>query len=137
MLPGARFSDKASLAHPLGQQRLTEHIIDLVGSRVVEIFALEEHPYAQLFTEPKTLGKHRRAAGIVAQDRVELGPKRRVCPCLTKSSFELLAGRHERLGHEPPTELTESARIRGLGHQRFGIDLGGRIDVGHVSVIAS
>ena len=42
VLAGTGFRDNASLAHALGQQRLSEHVVDLVRSGVVEILALEE-----------------------------------------------------------------------------------------------
>ncbi len=48
VLTGPGFGDEAILAHPLGQQRLTEHVVDLVGSGVVQILSLEQHPETEL-----------------------------------------------------------------------------------------
>jgi hypothetical protein len=41
VLPGAGLRDDARLAHALGEQRLSEDVVDLVCARVAEILALE------------------------------------------------------------------------------------------------
>ncbi len=41
MLTGAGLGDHARFAHPFGQQRLADHIVDLVSTSMVQIFALE------------------------------------------------------------------------------------------------
>jgi hypothetical protein len=41
MLAGAGFGDDARFAHAPGQQRLPDHIVDLVGAGMVQVFALE------------------------------------------------------------------------------------------------
>ena len=41
MLSGTRFGDDAVLAHPPGQQDLSDGIVDLVGSGVVEVLAFQ------------------------------------------------------------------------------------------------
>ncbi len=46
VLTGAGFGDDARLAHLLREQRLPEHVVDLVRSGVVEVFSLQEHPGA-------------------------------------------------------------------------------------------
>ena len=43
MLACARFGNHARLAHALRQQRLADHVVDLVGTGVVQVLALEEH----------------------------------------------------------------------------------------------
>ena len=48
VLAGAGLGDHPGLAHPLGQQRLAEHVADLVGAGVVEVLALEQDPGADL-----------------------------------------------------------------------------------------
>ena len=42
VLAGAGLGDDARLAHALGQQRLADHVVDLVGAGVVQVFALED-----------------------------------------------------------------------------------------------
>ncbi len=46
VLTGARFGDDPRLAHPPGQQRLTEDVVDLVRTRVVEVFPLQQRSVA-------------------------------------------------------------------------------------------
>ena len=46
VLAGAGLGDDPGLAHPLGQQRLAEHVVDLVRAGVVEVLALEQDPRA-------------------------------------------------------------------------------------------
>ncbi|SHV24679.1 Uncharacterised protein [Mycobacteroides abscessus subsp. abscessus] len=42
MLPGTGLGDHAGLAHLLGQQNLTENIVDLVRTSVVQVFSFEK-----------------------------------------------------------------------------------------------
>ena len=42
VLAGAGLGDHAGLAHALGEQRLAEHVVDLVGAGVAEVLALEQ-----------------------------------------------------------------------------------------------
>ncbi len=51
MLPGTSLGDDPRLAHAGSQQRLSENVVDLVGSSVVEVFSLEVDagPSALLF----------------------------------------------------------------------------------------
>jgi hypothetical protein len=41
VLAGAGLGNDARLAHALGQHGLADHVVDLVGAGVVEVFALE------------------------------------------------------------------------------------------------
>jgi hypothetical protein len=49
--------DDARLLHARGEQRLAEHVVDLVRARVAEVFALEPDP---------------RAAAVLGQPRGEI-----------------------------------------------------------------
>ena len=74
VLAGAGLGDDPGLAHPLGQQRLAEHVVDLVRAGVVEVLALEEAPGRRPpRREPRHLGEQRRPAGVVAQQPGQLG----------------------------------------------------------------
>ena len=44
VLAGTGLGDDPGLAHLLGQQGLAQHIVDLVRSGVVEVFAFQEDP---------------------------------------------------------------------------------------------
>ena len=46
VLPRSGLGDHPRLAHLTGQQCLTEHVVDLVGTGVVEVFSLQEDPRA-------------------------------------------------------------------------------------------
>ena len=48
VLPGAGVGDDPLLAHPLGEQGLSDHVVDLVGAGVIEILALEDQPDPEL-----------------------------------------------------------------------------------------
>ena len=75
------------LAHALGQQRLAEHVVDLVRAGVVEVLALRA-ARARRARSPRlvALGEGRRAAGVVAQERVELGAERRDRPTPSRNA---------------------------------------------------
>ena len=132
VLPGARLGDQPGLAHPLREQGLAEHVVDLVRAGVVEVFALHEHADAQLLAQAEALGQHRRAPGVVAQDRVQLVAERGVGPGDAEALVELLAGGDQRLGHEAAAELAEPTGEVWFGHDRVGVDLRlRRSGVGH------
>ena len=57
VLAGAGLGDHAGLAHPPGQQRLAEHVADLVGAGVVEVLALEQDPGADLLARAARRGR--------------------------------------------------------------------------------
>jgi hypothetical protein len=68
VLAGAGFGDHAALAHALGEQRLPEGVVDLVGAGVREVLALEEDagPPERLRQTPR-LVKRGRAPDVVPQ----------------------------------------------------------------------
>ena len=57
VLTGTGLGDEPVLAHPLGQQGLPEHVVDLVRSGVVEVLAFEEEAHTELFAEAVALGE--------------------------------------------------------------------------------
>ena len=58
VLAGPGLRDDTRLTQLLGQQRLTEHVVDLVRARVVQILALQEHAHAtQVGCETRCLGQ--------------------------------------------------------------------------------
>ena len=61
VLAGAGLGDHAGLAHPPGEQRLAEHVADLVGAGVVEVLALEQDPAADQLGQPGGLVERARA----------------------------------------------------------------------------
>ena len=120
VLAGAGLGDDALLAHARGQQRLPQHVVDLVRAGVVEVLPLEQQRAAELGREPLGLVEERRAAGVVPEQAVELRPEGRVRPRLAERLVELGAGHHERLGDVPPAEVAEATGGAGVTHHRLG-----------------
>ena len=44
VLAGSGLGDEAALAHALGEERLTDHVVELVRARVGEVLPLEQQP---------------------------------------------------------------------------------------------
>ena len=120
VLAGAGLGDHPLLAHALGQQGLAEHVVDLVRAGVVQVLPLEQQGAAELVGQARGLVEPRRAAGVVAQQAVELGAERRVGPRVAERLVELGAGQHERLGDVAPAELAEAAGRPRVTHHRLG-----------------
>ena len=55
VLSGSRLGDDTCLAHTLGKQNLTDGVVDLVGTGVVQVFALQVELATILLTH--SLGK--------------------------------------------------------------------------------
>ena len=79
VLARAGLGDDARLADALREQRLAEHVVDLVRAGVVEVFALQDDAGAAgVRGEARHLGDDRRPAGVAAAELGELGLERRV-----------------------------------------------------------
>ena len=77
MLTGAGFRDHPLLAHVLGEQRLADGVVHLMGAGVVEILALEPDAGAAELLGP-ALGRYSgegrpRIGQVVIEVRLELG----------------------------------------------------------------
>jgi hypothetical protein len=116
VLPGAGLGDHPGLADPLGQQRLAQHVVDLVRAGVVEVLALEQHPgAAAVLGELRDVGQRARPAGVVALQPGELLEEGRVDPHRLVGGGQLVEGRDQRLGHEPAAVGAEvPGRVRPL-----------------------
>ena len=115
VLTGAGLGDDALLAHPLGDQCLTEYVADLVRTGVVEILALEQEacPGADLGRQPRRVVELARHAGVVAQQPGELDLERLVGHRVPVDRVQLVQRLDQRLGNEPSTEPTKvSVRTR-------------------------
>src|SRR3546814_3684024 len=93
---------------------MSEHVADLVRTRVVEVLALEQDPHAGLRREPLGVVERARSVRIVAQDRLEgageLGVRHRLLP----GNGELIEGGDEGFRHEPAPEVPEESAVVGL-----------------------
>ena len=115
VLTGTGLGDDPPLAHPPREQRLAEHVVDLVRAGVREVFALQQHAHAEAFREPVTLGDRRGTAGVRREQLGELGAERVVAPRGAEVAFEIDERRHQRLGNEAAAELAEATET-----DRFG-----------------
>ena len=87
MLAGTCFGQEAGLAHPLGQERLAQHVVDLVGSRVVEVLTLEQQTATQFGRKVMALRHGRGPTGVVRQEGVQGGSERRIGPRIAEGRF--------------------------------------------------
>ena len=101
MLTSTGLGDETGLAEALGKKRLSQHIVDLVGTGVIEVFALQEDSRATgECSETRRFGDDGGSARVRAmqlgkfclEDRVGLGGGVR--------DVELIEGCNERLRHE-------------------------------------
>ena len=121
MLTGAGLGDHPRLAHLTGQQRLTQHVVDLVRSGVVQVFSLQEDPGATgVLAEPRRLVQRRRPTAVVPLQPVQLVEECLVAAGLLVCGGDLLDDRHQRLGNESSAVDTEMALGVGIVDGGFG-----------------
>ncbi len=110
VLAGPGLGDDPRLAHPSGEQRLPQHVVDLVGPGVVEVLPLEQDPSRPgVAGEPRGLRERGGPAAVGGEQPVQFGLERRVQRGGPVGGVELLQRRHECLGHEAPAVRPESA----------------------------
>ena len=123
VLAGAGLGDHAALAHPLGQQRLAERVVDLVRAGVQQVLALEVDGPAQLRGQPPGAVQRRGPARVVAQQLGQLGGVGRVLAGLQPRGLELVQRRDQGLGHEAAAvgaELALAPGCLGRAHAVLG-----------------
>src|SRR6185436_2865525 len=114
VLADAGLGDHPPLVHPRGQERLTEHVVDLVSAGMAEVLALEvDARPAALLAEPLGEVERRRPPGIVLEQAGEAALELAIALRRRPRLLELDQRRHERLGNEAPAEAAEvSVRVR-------------------------
>ena len=110
MLAGTGLRDHAGLAHISGQQDLAEYIVDLVGTRVVEIlpFQINFCP-AQILCHMLRIVEHAGPAGIIVVQIRQLFLKAGVLFIFQVSPFQLAYCVHQRFGNILPAVYAESS----------------------------
>ena len=88
-----------ALAHPLGEQRLAERVVDLVRAGVEQVLALQVDVAPDALGEPLGVVERRRPPDVVAQQPVEPLAKRGSRARLEPRLLELGERGHQRLGH--------------------------------------
>ncbi len=117
MLASARLRDDTFFAHAQRQQALPERVVDLVRSRVAQVFALDHHVQSRVLAQPLGFGERGRASHVLAAEALELSPKAGIGPCLAKGGVELVQGGDEGFGHVSPAKGAEpAAGIGKRGH---------------------
>ena len=110
VLAGTGLGDHPLLADVPGEQRLPQHIVDLVRAGVVEVLALEQHARsAGVLAELRHVGERRRAAGVVAQQRLQFGAERGIGLGLVEGSGQVVDRGDERFGDESTAVRAEMA----------------------------
>ncbi len=119
MLARTGLGDHPGLTHLACQQGLTQHVVDLVRTGVVEVFSFEKDVRTTgVFAEPGRLVQRRRPAGVVRLQAIELVEVSLVGAYLLVGRGDFLNDGHQRLGDESPaidTEVTTRVGIVGSG----------------------
>src|SRR5690606_19746072 len=122
VLAGAGLGDDARLAHPAGQQDLTERVVDLVGAGVIELVALEVHPgAAELLRQAPGMVQRARAPDVVLCVVVEFAGERFIAPGRVPGALDVQNQRHQGLGDEPSAEYAEMAGFVRTAAVGFGL----------------
>ena len=118
VLTGAGLGDDPVLAHPLGEQRLTEGVVDLVRAGVGEVFPLEEDACsAGRLAQPLRLVERRRPADVVPGQLGDLVVEGGVVAGVLLGLDQLVEGRHQGFGRVLAAEPAEAAALVGHGER--------------------
>ena len=121
VLTGPGLGDDALLAHLLGKQRLTQHVVDLVRSGVVQIFSLEEDPCATgVLGKALGLVQRRRASAVVTLEPIEFTQELVVGTNLLPVHRDLFDHGHQGFGYVTPAVDTEVSTA--IGFDRCPVD---------------
>ena len=101
VLTGAGLGDDLVLAHALGEQGLTQHLVGLVGAAVQQVLALEVEAGLGALGQIAGQGERRRATGVLGQQGLKLGDKGRIILGIDEGFLQLEQGGDEDLGHVP------------------------------------
>jgi len=128
VLAGPGLGDDALLAHPRGEQRLADGVVDLVRAGVVQVLALEQDlRAADLLAEALGVIDRAGTAHIVGQILVVGGDEGRIATRLVIGGRQLLQRPDQGLGDETPAVAAEMAVGIGVGMEiDDGGDGGGR-----------
>ncbi len=111
VLAGAGLGDDPLLAHAHREQRLPEHIVDLVRAGVGEVLALEQNAGAAgVLGEPARVRDRGGPARVSGQQPSQLRGEHRVGESRAIRDREFVERRDERLRDEPAAERAEVAR---------------------------
>ena len=111
VLPGTRLGDDSRLTHAGSQQRLSENVVDLVRSRVVEVFSFEVDagPTALAFKASRS-SQRRGSSGVVLLQVRKLPGEVRIGARCVEGLFQLIEGTHQRFWNETTSIRAEMTR---------------------------
>ena len=108
VLAGSRFRDDAGFSEPFRQKDLAEGVVDLVGTGVEQVLALQvDFRAAEFFRPPLREIQRGGATDIIFQEIIELRLERGVGLGFLVGFGEILERGHQGLGDEHPSELSE------------------------------
>ena len=113
VLPRPGLGDDPALPHAAGKQRLRQRVVDLVGTGVVEVLALQPDRGAHELREPRRVTERGRTSHVVFEQSRQLGVKRRIGHRRIQRLIEFVERRNQRLGDVAPTERAEPVIHRG------------------------
>ena len=115
VLSSTRFSNHPRLAHAFSQHGLTNGVVDLVCTRVVEVFALQIDLCATHFTaDARCVVDGRGASYKVGEFALKFSHESGIVLVFGVSLFQLFNGVGEGFAHKAATELTKVAIGVGL-----------------------
>ena len=106
MLSGSRLCDNLGLTHSLGKKYLTEHIINLMSSRVIQILSLEIYLRSILLTQSLCIIQRSLSSHILLKVIMILLHKLRIFYRRFKGRFNLLKCVLKRFRHELSSVLS-------------------------------
>ncbi len=116
MLSRARFGDHSGLTHALGDQDLSNCVIDLMSAGVIEVFALEiDRSSAEVVCESFRKIEGRWAADVICVVISQFRLKRGVVLGLVVRFGQDVERVHERFGDETSSEGAKAAEGVGEG----------------------
>ena len=112
MLSGTGLGDDPLLAHFLCQQDLSQHVVNLVRTGVVQILPLQVNlAAAQVFGHPVCIIEHGRSAGVIPQQCPVLLQELRIVSVFVISFFQLMHCIHDGFRHILSAELSKSSYL--------------------------
>ena len=124
VLTCARLCDNTLLAHALCKQRLSERVVDFVGTRMQKVFAFQiDIRLAVVLRQPLGKVEVRRATRIVTEITAKLREELLIRTVFQICLFQLVQCGHRDLGHILPAVVAESsllAHISLLLYSNFG-----------------
>ena len=115
VLAGAGLRDNAGLAHLLRQQRLTDHLVGLMGAAVYEVLAFEEDARVAVDGQVAAFSQRGWAAEVVAQEGAVFGHEGVVVKRVDEGLLELVECWQEGFGDELSAEFAVVRREESHG----------------------